>query len=73
MSHVQKLICQDYIIGFCPKGPACLKEHIKTVLADQDLCLSILANFPQNDDWADIKLHQRSEKSKLPSNPAQSN
>ena len=73
MSHVNKLVCQDYSIGFCPRGPTCLKEHIKTVLSDQDLCLSILANFPDSEDWVDIKIHNRHEKSKLPNNPAQSN
>ena len=34
------------MIGFCPKGPYCLKEHVKLVICEQDLSLSILSNFP---------------------------
>jgi hypothetical protein len=39
--------------GFCPKGPNCDKEHIKTIIADNDTTLMILANFPVEEEWAD--------------------
>ncbi len=39
--------------GFCPKGPDCEKEHIKGLIADNETTLKILANFPDNENWAD--------------------
>ena len=51
MSHVQKVICQNYMMGFCPKGPKCEKEHIKSLIPDNMLSLGMLANFPAEYDW----------------------
>jgi hypothetical protein len=33
-------------------------------LGEQDLCLSVLANFSAEDDWVDSKMVQRLEKEK---------
>ena len=52
-NHAPKKICENYLYGFCPKGPRCEMEHVKTLIADQDLTLKILANFPDNENWAD--------------------
>ena len=39
-------ICLDYNLGFCPKGPNCKFEHLKSVISDEQTSLSSLANFP---------------------------
>lgn len=39
--------------GFCPKGPECDKEHVKSVIADNETTLKILANFADSENWAD--------------------
>jgi hypothetical protein len=46
-------ICPNYAIGFCPKGPNCELEHVKSIVADTDLTLMTLANFPPSEDWVD--------------------
>lgn len=64
MSHVTKQICVNYLMGFCPRGPTCLREHVKMALGEQDYCLSSLANFPLENDWVDNKMVARIEKEK---------
>ena len=55
--HTPKYICEDYMYGFCPKGPECelyhQKVHIKSVIADNETTLKILANFPEKENWTD--------------------
>jgi hypothetical protein len=41
------------MIGYCPKVPDCEKVHVKSVIADADTTLKILANFPEEENWAD--------------------
>jgi hypothetical protein len=43
----------NYTIGFCPNGPECEFEHVKCILADQDLALMILSNFPEHENFTD--------------------
>jgi hypothetical protein len=43
----------NYTIGFCPNGPECEFEHVKGILADHDLALMILANFPEHENFTD--------------------
>ena len=52
-NHIHRKICENYIYGFCPKGPECDKVHVKSVIADTDTTLRILANFPESENWAD--------------------
>ena len=51
---IQKL-CSSYMLGFCPDGPNCSFAHVKFSIAHQDLKLSILANFPPEEEWSDRK------------------
>lgn len=48
------------MLGFCPDGPNCELQHVKSLLQPSDLKLSILANFPLQEDWTDGKMHMRS-------------
>lgn len=64
MNHSVKQICKNYMLGFCPWGPSCNREHIKIMIRDEDLCLSALANFPPEDDWVDVKVIQKMERDK---------
>lgn len=52
-------ICVNYFLGFCPEGPNCPNEHVKSSLSPHDLSLSALAYFPQEDNWIDSKMHQQ--------------
>lgn len=52
-NHFYKKICENYVYGFCPKGPECEKEHVKTVIADIDVTLKQLANFPEEENYID--------------------
>lgn len=36
------------MIGFCPKGPECDQAHLKGVVADSEMTLKIIANFPDD-------------------------
>jgi hypothetical protein len=51
--HYHKRVCLNYTIGFCPKGPECEFEHVKGIIADQDLALMVLANFPEHENFTD--------------------
>lgn len=53
LNHIHKKVCENYIYGFCPKGPDCDMEHVKSVIADNETTLKLLANFPDNENWAD--------------------
>ncbi len=64
MNHAAKMLCRNYLLGFCPRGPKCIREHIKIIIRDEDLCLSVLTNFPPEADWVDNKVIQRIEKDK---------
>lgn len=50
---MQEYICENYAYGFCPKGPTCDKIHLKSVIADNDTSLKILASVADKDDWQD--------------------
>ena len=43
------------MLGFCPKGPNCTKSHVKSLINPNDMKLSRLANFLQEEDWIDYK------------------
>ena len=62
MSHVQRDICANYTLGFCPLGPNCDKEHVKSLLkgVEGPLSLTKLANFPIEMDWVDRLQHRTS-------------
>mmetsp|Transcript_31695 Transcript_31695/g.30986 ORF Transcript_31695/g.30986 Transcript_31695/m.30986 type:complete len:282 (+) Transcript_31695:6-851(+) len=51
--HMSKKICENYLYGFCPLGPNCDKEHLKTVISEHDTSLKILALFPDSEDYHD--------------------
>jgi hypothetical protein len=55
--HNPKKICENYVYGFCPKGPECEqfheKVHVKSVIADAETTLKLIANFPDEENWAD--------------------
>ena len=53
LGHFPKRVCINYSHGFCPKGPNCEFEHVKSVIADSDLALMILANFPESENLTD--------------------
>ena len=53
MSHVQRELCPDYQLGFCPRGPNCHREHIKSLIKAEPMSLGKLANFPAECDWLD--------------------
>ena len=53
LAHMFRKICPNYVIGFCPKGPECELEHIKSIISDASLTLTALANFPEEENWAD--------------------
>lgn len=46
--HNSQKICKNYMIGFCPKGPECDQAHLKGVVADSEMTLKIIANFPDD-------------------------
>jgi len=48
--EIQQL-CRNYLLGFCPEGPDCPNVHLKSMLSPQDVCLSVLANFPEECNW----------------------
>ena len=45
------LVCKDYIAGFCPFGPNCKKDHLKSVIIPEQCSLKQLANFPDNEEY----------------------
>ena len=51
MSHVQREICQNFALGFCPDGPYCSKQHVKSLVPPTQISLAKLANFPVDFDW----------------------
>lgn len=53
LAHSFTKVCVDYTLGFCPKGPLCEQQHIKSMISDTELALSILANFPEAENWTD--------------------
>lgn len=59
-------ICQNFALGFCPLGPNCPFVHVKSLISPQDMQLMILANFPQDENWIDNKLHLQNV---MPSGP----
>lgn len=32
LAHVQKELCLNYILGFCPEGPLCNYFHLKSLI-----------------------------------------
>ena len=46
-------ICGNYLLGFCPKGPDCDRAHVRNMISPQDLELSIIANYPMEENWID--------------------
>ena len=48
-------ICQNYQSGFCPYGPECKQKHLKSVIIDEQSSLKVLANFPDQENWIDLK------------------
>ena len=50
---MNRKICENYAIGFCPDGPNCTLAHIQCVILDSECKLSALANFPENEEWFD--------------------
>ncbi len=73
MSHTIREICQNYILGFCPDGPNCHKEHIKNLIKSDSLSLAALANFPQDYDWVDRSSRKDDETSNSKRYPAKAN
>ena len=49
-------VCVNYLIGFCPLGPECKYVHIKTMIAPEDLKLTSIGNFCQEENWVDHKV-----------------
>jgi hypothetical protein len=54
---VNQRVCENYMLGFCPKGPNCKFIHVRSFIAPQDLSLKVLANFPIEENWMDGQLH----------------
>lgn len=51
--HLHRKICANYMIGFCPKGPNCELEHVKSVIAESEWTLKDLANFSDEENHSD--------------------
>lgn len=45
-------LCPEYTAGFCPRGPHCKQRHLKSVVIDEQTSLKNLANFPDEENWA---------------------
>lgn len=54
--YVEKPLCQDFLLGFCPLGPQCPGYHLKSMLNPQQLQLAALANFPPQENWCDYRV-----------------
>ena len=57
--HVEKKICMNYALGFCPLGPKCENDHVKSVVSLSDETLESLANFPQSENYKDFKFYTK--------------
>jgi hypothetical protein len=49
-------MCFNYLMGFCPLGPECTLVHIKSMIAPEDLKLSTIGSFCQDENWVDHKV-----------------
>jgi hypothetical protein len=49
-------MCFNYLMGFCPLGPECKLVHIKSMIAPEDLKLSTIGSFCQDENWVDHKV-----------------
>jgi len=59
-------VCYNYLMGFCPDGPQCKWVHVKSMIAPEDLKLSSIANFCQDENWVDHKVQIDSQYNRGP-------
>jgi hypothetical protein len=45
--------------GFCPDGPNCTMQHVRSFIQPTDISLMLLANFPEEENWIDKALHHQ--------------